>query len=154
MAISEHARGKTTFREGSALAQIAEKVFLSQMEIIRLKYPNTLEKLRSDQFGNFNFYWLFKYYTWCDNIPVLVYSKYNFKHIINVETKINYMCILDWFFQVTGESEGPINMSRKRDPDFCLRLSVSCKPIILLGVGLFLPHGENIRGNLRLTGIV
>ena len=70
MAISEHARGKTTFREGSALAQIAEKVFLSQMEIIRLKYPNTLEKLRSDQFGNFNFYWLFKYSTWFDNISL------------------------------------------------------------------------------------
>ena len=56
LAISEHARGKATFQEGSALAQIAEKVFLSQMEIIRLKYPDTLEKLRSDQFGNFNFY--------------------------------------------------------------------------------------------------
>ena len=52
LAISEHARGKTTFREGSALAQIAEKVFLSQMEVIRLKYPGTLEKLRSEQFGN------------------------------------------------------------------------------------------------------
>ena len=52
LAISEHARGKTTFREGSALAQAAEKVFLSQMEIIRLKYPVTLEKLRSEQFGN------------------------------------------------------------------------------------------------------
>ena len=54
LAISEHARGKTKFREGSALAQIAEKVFLSQMEIIRLKYPGTLEKLRSEQLGNFN----------------------------------------------------------------------------------------------------
>ena len=55
---------------------------------------------------------------------------------------------------MTGRNDGPINMSRKRDPDFCLHISVSCKPIILLGVGLFLPHGENIRGNLRLTGIV
>ena len=55
---------------------------------------------------------------------------------------------------MTGGNDGPINMSRKRDPDFCLHLSVSCKPIILLGVGLFLPHGENIRGNLLLTGIV
>ena len=35
LAISENARGKTTFREGSALAQAAEKIFLSQMEIIR-----------------------------------------------------------------------------------------------------------------------
>ena len=56
LAISEQARGKTTFKEGSALAQIAEKVFLSQMEIIRLKYPRTLEKLRSDQLGNFKYY--------------------------------------------------------------------------------------------------
>ena len=56
LAISEHARGKTTFREGSALAQIAEKVFLSQMEVIRLKYPGTLEKLRSEQFGNLHLF--------------------------------------------------------------------------------------------------
>ena len=50
--------------------------------------------------------------------------------------------------------DGAINLRRKRDPDFCLNLSVSRKPIILLGVGLFLPHGENISGTLRLTGIV
>ena len=54
--------------------------------------------------------------------------------------------------QVSGD--GTINLPRKRDPDFCLHLSVSRKPIILLGVGLFLPHGENISGNLLLTGIV
>ena len=46
-----------------------------------------------------------------------------------------------------------MNQSRKSDPDFCLQLSVSPKPIILLGVGVFLPHGENIRGNLRIIGI-
>jgi hypothetical protein len=51
LAISEHARGKKTFREGSALAQLAEKVFLSQMEIIRLKYPVSLQKMRSEQSG-------------------------------------------------------------------------------------------------------
>ena len=49
--------------------------------------------------------------------------------------------------------DGQIHQSRKSDPDFCLEFSVSHKPIILLGVGLFLPHGENIMGNLRLMGI-
>ena len=51
MEISEHARGKKPFREGSALAQLAEKVFISQMEIIRLKYPATLQRMRSEQSG-------------------------------------------------------------------------------------------------------
>ena len=45
-----------------------------------------------------------------------------------------------------------MNLSIKRDPDFCLHFSVSKKPIILLGLGLFLPHGENICGDLQLTG--
>ena len=52
LAISEHARGKKAFREGSALAQLAEKVFLNQMEIIRLKYPVSLQRMRSEQSGN------------------------------------------------------------------------------------------------------
>ena len=47
-----------------------------------------------------------------------------------------------------------MNSSIKRDPDFCLHFSVSKKPIILLGLGLFLPHGENICGDLQLTGTV
>ena len=53
-------------------------------------------------------------------------------------------------FLVSGD--GTINLTRKRDPDFCLHLSVSRNPIILLGVGLFLPYGENIKGSLRLVG--
>ena len=47
-----------------------------------------------------------------------------------------------------------MNSSIKRDPDFCLHFSVSKRPIILLGLGLFLPHGENICGDLQLTGTV
>ena len=33
-------------------------------------------------------------------------------------------------------------------------LNVSKKPILLLGLGLFLPHGENVCGDLQLTGTV
>ena len=51
LAISEHARGKKPFREGSALNQLAEKVFLQQMEVIRLKYPTSLQRIRSEQSG-------------------------------------------------------------------------------------------------------
>ena len=47
-----------------------------------------------------------------------------------------------------------MNSSNLRDPDFCLHFSVRKKPIILLGLGLFLPHGENICGDLQLTGTV
>ena len=59
------------------------------------------------------------------------------------------------FFKYHQVSEdAPMNSSIKRDPDFCLHFSVSKRPIILLGLGLFLPHGENICGDLRLTGSV
>ena len=36
------------FKEGSVLAERAEKVFLSHMEIIRLKYPGSLARLRNE----------------------------------------------------------------------------------------------------------
>ena len=52
IAISERAQGKKPFREGSALSLIAEKVFLQQMEIIRLKYPLSLQRMRAEQSGN------------------------------------------------------------------------------------------------------
>ena len=51
LAIREQARGTKPFREGSAMAQLAEKVFLTHMEIIRLKYPISLQKMRTEQVG-------------------------------------------------------------------------------------------------------
>ena len=66
---------------GSILAERAEKVFMTHMEIIRLKYPGSLGRLRHD-------------------------------------------------------CKGP--------PTFGIRMRVSPNPVILLGAGVFLPHGENI----------
>ena len=63
------------------MAERAEKVFMTHMEIIRLKYPGSLGRLRQD-------------------------------------------------------CKGP--------PTFGIRMRVSPNPVILLGAGVFLPHGENI----------
>ena len=38
-----------------AIAEKAEKIFLTHMEIIRLKYPMTLQKLHQDAMVKFNF---------------------------------------------------------------------------------------------------
>ena len=51
LAISEHAQGKKPFGEGSALNQLAEKLFRQQMEVLRLKSPTSLHRIRSEQSG-------------------------------------------------------------------------------------------------------
>ena len=63
------------------MAERAEKVFMTHMEIIRLKYPRSLGRLRQD-------------------------------------------------------CKGP--------PTFGIQMRVGPNPVILLGAGVFLPHGENI----------
>ena len=68
------------------------------------------------------------------------------------QNKANRFSIYSENHQVSDDA--PMNSSIKRDPDFCLHFSVSKRPIILLGLGLFLPHGENICGDLQLTGTV
>ena len=42
--------------------------------------------------------------------------------------------------------------SNKRDPDFALVMAVS-RPVILQGVSVFLPHGENVHGDMAISGI-
>jgi len=77
------------FKKGSLLAARAEKVFLTHMEIIRVKYPNSLHKLHKEA------------------------------------------------------------ASSSRQPAFQLDMVVD-RPILLLGMAVFLPHGENIQGDVNI----
>ena len=70
------------------MAQRAEKVFMTHMEIIRLKYPGSLNRLRS-------------------------------------------------------ENRGPAR--------FGIKFKVRPFPVVLLGAGVFLPHGENVSGPVEFT---
>jgi len=77
------------FKEGSLLAARAEKVFLTHMEIIRVKYPNSLHRLHKEA------------------------------------------------------------ALSSRQPAFQLDMVVD-RPILLLGIAVFLPHGENIQGDVSI----
>ena len=78
---------KRPFEKGSALAEKAEKIFLNHMEIMRLKYPVSLQSMK-------------------DNFTV-------------------------------------------ENREFGLFFEVE-KSVIILGAGIFLPHGENVQGDLEV----
>lgn len=89
--ISEDANEVGVGKMSSNIAALAEKVFLTHMEIIRLKYPGTLHKMRS--------------------------------------------------------ARNPLS----QNPKFAIQLVVDPDPIIIQGVGVFLPHGENCQADVQVA---